>query len=636
VQKRRILNALLVATSTICCGASAATAQSPSVADALALKPIQTNVDYEQPDAAMAARCRLEPLNENGWTGWVVFGPDGRRIRRFADTNKDGDTDLWCYFQGGVEVYRDVDADFDKRADQYRWLGTAGTRIGLDPNEDGTIDSWKTISAQEASAELVAAIANQDVARFERLMISDAELKSLGLDAEWNEKIVTKRRQAIRDFPRFVKDQSAIGASSRWIHFAANMPGTVPAGSAGVEKDLTVYENAIAMFESDRTNGQLVVGTIVRVDDAWRLIDLPQISGADAALADASGFFFSGASLALNDPAASGISGDLQKLVGDLEKIDLALQQASGAAAGKLHDQRADVMESIIAASDPDQRDAWTRQLVDTIGAAIETDSYPDGLNRLARIGQRLAKNNPALQSYIDFQIINSDYALRVSKMSTQKEFAEVQEWRLESLESFVDAHPGTIEEARAMLKIGLAKELEDDSKAAVAWYTKVATNFRDTDEGRKAAGAVRRLESVGRSIALKGKTIDNKTFDIADLRGKPVVVHYWATWCEPCKQDMKLLLALKTRYEKAGLQIVGVNVDGLRADAVRYLNETRLPWTTMFEEGGLDASPLANMLGVQTLPTMLLIDPSGKVVENNIPASQLNEAIDQMVRSKR
>lgn len=636
MDKRKMLASLIASACTLSALSTASWAQSPTVEDALSLKPIQSNVEYERPGSDAISRCKIEPLSENGWTGWVVYGSDGRTLRRFADTNKDGDTDLWCYFQSGVEVYRDIDSDFDKRADQYRWLGTAGTRIGQDPNEDGKIESWSTISAQEVSAELIAAIASGDVTRFERLLLADEEIKSLGVSKELADKLSTKRRQAIREFARFVKEQKSIGNGARWVHFAANMPGTVPAGSAGAEKDLTVYENAVAMFESDKSTGQLLVGTIVKVDDAWRLIDLPQIAGGDGSMADATGFFFSGASLALNDSAAGGISGDLQKLVTDLEKIDLALQQATGSAAARLHEQRVDVMEGIIASSDADQRESWVRQLVDTIGAAVESDTYPKGLERLEKLSVKYGKNAPEIQAYIDFQIVNSEYALRVSKMSTNKDFAEVQEWRLKSLESFVDKHPGTIEEARAMLKIGLAKELEDDSKSAVSWYTKVATNFRNTDEGQKAAGAVRRLESVGREISLKGRTLDNKALDLAQLKGKPVVVHYWATWCEPCKQDMKLLLDLQARYQKAGLTIVGVNVDADRRDAVRYVNESRIPWFQMHEPGGLDGSPLANALGVQTLPTMLLIDANGKVVQNNVPASQLNEEIDSMLRSKR
>jgi len=144
----------------------------------------------------------------------------------------------------------------------------------------------------------------------------------------------------------------------------------------------------------------------------------------------------------------------------------------------------------------------------------------------------------------------------------------------------------------------------------------------------------VRRLESVGREIPLTGSTLDNKPFDLARLKGKPVVIHYWATWCEPCKQDMKVLRELQARYQRAGLQIVGVNVDGVRADAIKFANEAKIAWPTLFAEGGLDASPLASALGVQTLPTMLLIDAKGKVVRHNIAASQLDEEIDRMIRA--
>ena len=51
----------------------------------------------------------------------------------------------------GIEVYRDVDSNFNGKADEYRWLGTAGSRWGIDDNEDGRIDSWKTISPASAN-----------------------------------------------------------------------------------------------------------------------------------------------------------------------------------------------------------------------------------------------------------------------------------------------------------------------------------------------------------------------------------------------------------------------------------------------------------------------------------------------------
>ena len=60
--------------------------------------------------------------------GWVVEDPRGITLRRFLDTNGDGKVDQWCYYKDGLEVYRDIDSDFNGKVDQCRWCSTAGTR----------------------------------------------------------------------------------------------------------------------------------------------------------------------------------------------------------------------------------------------------------------------------------------------------------------------------------------------------------------------------------------------------------------------------------------------------------------------------------------------------------------------------
>ncbi len=180
------------------------------------------------------------------------------------------------------------------------------------------------------------------------------------------------------------------------------------------------------------------------------------------------------------------------------------------------------------------------------------------------------------------------------------------------------------------------AKSLRTKRKTHFEFYKKVALSFQGTQSAEKAAGAVRRLESIGKRVDLEGTSIDGKKFSLAAYRGKPVVLHYWATWCEPCKQDMKLLRQLQARYQRSGLRIVGVNVDQTREMAEDYLNETKLPWTQLFEDGGLESSRLATAFGVQTLPTMMLIDKDSKVVRHNVRAAELEGELDKMFTTKR
>jgi hypothetical protein len=153
----------------------------PSADQALRLRPIQADVDFDMPTAEEIKLCTVRANAEPGQAGWYVYSPGGQLLRRFLDTNGDNRLDRWCYYKGGIEVYRDIDSDFNGKADQYRWLGTAGTRWGLDDGENGVIDRWKMISAEEVTSEVVAALRDRDRARFVRLLPSSDELQSLGL-----------------------------------------------------------------------------------------------------------------------------------------------------------------------------------------------------------------------------------------------------------------------------------------------------------------------------------------------------------------------------------------------------------------------------------------------------------------------
>lgn len=614
-------------------GSATAFAQAPTAEKALTLKPVQKDVPYQEVSGEEAATCRVVDLKEGGWSGWVVETADGTRLRRFVDTNGDKKIDLWCYYDQGIEVYRDIDSDFNGKADQYRWLGTAGTRWGIDKNENGKIDYWKQISAEEVSAELVAALAEKDSERFQRLLATESELKSLGLGESMVSRLAAKATKAAAGFAALAKQQDVVGASARWVQFASTPPGIVPAGTESSTKDLRVYENAVAMFEDSGQGGQLLIGTLLQSGDAWRIIDLPQPVREGEPLAHTPGNFFTpgGASTAALAGRAP-IGAETQELVSNLEQIDRSLASATKPTdQAELNRKRVDVVEQLIAtSSSAAERETWMRQLVDTVSVAVQSGTYPDGLQRLQRFSSELPAGDRELQAYVKFQIINAEY---VKKQAPDADFAKVQEWYLDELTKFVDQFPKSPEAGQALLQLALSREFEEKEKEAIEYYNKVVKAFPTTDMAEKAAGAVRRLESKGRSIEFRGRGLNGEAFDLAKLQGRPVVIHYWATWCEACKQDMKMLRQLQSKYQSAGLQIVGVNVDSTRAQAAEYLKANSAPWIHLYEDGGMESSGLVKQLGVQTLPMMMLIDASGRVVSNNIYAASLDAELAKIAR---
>lgn len=633
----RHFHQLLASLATLAIGVSTpAVAAPPSAQAALALKPVQTDVAYERVPEEGIDNCTVRDVTVPGWSGWEVVAADNTLLRRFADTNDDKKVDLWSYYQSGIEVYRDIDENYNGKADQYRWLGTGGIRWGLDEDEDGRIDRWKQISAEEVTAEVVAALRDGDSERFSALLISKSEIESLGLGTDKREQIVAKSDRAARDFEGLAGRQKTVGPDAKWVQFAAPSPGVVPSGTDGSKRDVIVYENAVAMFEQGDKSGQLMVGTLIQVDQAWRLVELPSVGDGETITQASGNFFTPGGGPTEATANAGAMPRETQKWVADLESIDqkLASAKQSGELA-LLHQRRADVIEQLIGGSeDATERDTWVRQLVDMLGVGAQTNQYPDAVSRLKRVSRDFAGSDENLKAYADYQAINTEYIVR---QTPDADFAEVQKWYLDALSGFVEEYPRTSESAQAWMQLGLSKEFEDKEGEALAFYKRVADSFPNSDAGAKAAGAVRRLESVGQLIDLSGQTIDGKAFRLSSLRGRPVVVHYWATWCGPCQQDMILLRRLQAAYQRAGLQIVGVNVDLTKDQAVQFLQEkdNKLPWTQLFEPGGLESSPLANALGVQTLPTMLLIDASGKVVRHNVRAAELDPEISEMLKRK-
>ena len=609
-----------------------------TVADALKLVPIQRDVVYERPSDAEVANCKLAAEKHGNANGWIVRGPGGQLLRRFQDTNSDNKVDQWCYYHNGVEVYRDIDADFDEKADQYRWLGTAGMRWGLDQDEDGQIDEWKSISAEEATAELVAALRDSDSQRFGCLLLSDTELQSLGLSGEMRKNMVRSVQQAATKFREVAGRQRVVGASTKWVHFSGMRPGVVPAGTSGSTRDLLVYDNAVVMIETSGKPGQLEVGTLVRAGNCWRLIDLPAGIAEGQANAAAGGFFF--ASYNTSDPQGDIVepeeaaSEEVQKLVASLDKLEAEITAATGSGSatglGALHDRRAAILQELAKqAKTAEEKSVWIRQLADTLSAAVQSGTYSRGAEKLdALFGALDSKSD--LAGYVKFRQMSATYATTLQ--DADADFAKVQEQWLGQLEAYVTQYPSTPDAAEAMLQLAIAQEFAGNDDDARRWYKQIEATGSDSLLSKKAEGALRRLDSVGKSIPLRGRLTDGKAFDLNSNLGKVVLVHYWATWCEPCKQDLQILRELQTRYGKRGFSLVGVNLDTDTATLAAYLRQSRLAWPQMHEVGGLDG-PLAVELGVLTLPTMVLIDEKGKVIHRNIHVSEVEGELRKRIR---
>ncbi|NLS96310.1 MAG: redoxin family protein [Planctomycetaceae bacterium] len=627
--------AILALAATLPLGFAAA-AELPSADQALKqYLPIHRDVDIDRPTADEAANCKIFAKKIDGVTAVLVESPDGIVLRSFVDADGNGVVDQWRYYKDGLEVYRDVDSDGNNRADQYRWFHGAGSRWGIDRDEDGKTDAWKVISAEEVTAEIVAALATRDPSRFARVALTPAELGTLGLGAEKENAIQAKIADLEKQFSELAQRQKVMTTPTKWMQFSASRPGIVPAGTAGSKKDLQVYENVVAITETDGKHGQVQIGTLIRVGDAWRAIQLPSVAeNGQEELAASGEFFNKPPTIRQPDMPATAPSDALQTAMSELQELDArSASTTDPGARAKFHEARATLLERIVGMSTTAEDKAmWVSQLADTVSAAVQQGEYDAGVQRLDALLASLKKTGEKnLEAYVAFRKMSAEYGLKMQNAGPT-DFGTIHEQWLKNLEEFAKAYPECPDTAEAMLQLAMAHEFAGDEDQAKEWYDRIVADFSQASQARKAAGAKMRLESVGNVIKFNGKATDGKTVDLSGYRGSVVVIQYWASWCEPCKADMTVLKDLAIRYGKKGFQVLGVNLDSSSQEMKSYLGQNPLPWQQIHEEGGLDSRP-ANELGIHTLPTMILIDQDGRVVNRNVHVAELDTELRRLIR---
>ena len=342
--------------------------------------------------------------------------------------------------------------------------------------------------------------------------------------------------------------------------------------------DLVVYENVVAIVDTEGKDAQVQIGTMIKVGDCWRLIDAPTVPDASAKQTEVagSGFFFVNPPLKNpaqpNEPVAGGPNEKTQKLMDELQKLDDAIARADGREAqAQLNEQRADYFEQVIKEIGDKERPQWIRQMADTVSAAVQSGTYPKGASGSSGSAQSLEKN-PAdgdLAAYVEFRELTAEY---VAGLAT--------------------AEPRICQSARRMAQEprGVRGPASESARRrrrhAPAWHRRgirgtgrqsqalVSADRRQLRRhpGRQESGRARSAGSTAsarRSSWPAAARPANRSISRSS-RGKFVLIHYWATTSEPCKVDLAELKELQAKYAADGFALIGVSLDANRRIARR------------------------------------------------------------------
>jgi thiol-disulfide isomerase/thioredoxin len=213
---------------------------------------------------------------------------------------------------------------------------------------------------------------------------------------------------------------------------------------------------------------------------------------------------------------------------------------------------------------------------------------------------------------------------------------------------------PKSREEAIAKLKAGL-KDFDDAYAAAIKASTSNATRWTaavfnaQAEQVRKLVGAppvenlTNELEALvkatdansedraaaekvlktlkataelkSKPLDLKFTAVDGREVDLAKMRGKVVLIDFWATWCGPCVQELPNVLKAYKELHSKGFEIVGISLDSDQEKLESFVKERGMEWPQYFDGKGWK-NDIATTYDIHSIPAMWLVDQKGMVID--------------------
>jgi thiol-disulfide isomerase/thioredoxin/outer membrane lipoprotein-sorting protein len=135
-------------------------------------------------------------------------------------------------------------------------------------------------------------------------------------------------------------------------------------------------------------------------------------------------------------------------------------------------------------------------------------------------------------------------------------------------------------------------------------------------DAREQAPQSAGRVDLTGKDApAFRGVSLDGKTYTLEALKGRPVLLDFWATWCGPCIKSMPTLDKINETYKGQGLVVLGIDVEETRETVEKFLKTKPIAYPViMGSEAGIPQA-----YGVTGFPTFVLISPEGKVVAHQL-----------------
>jgi len=187
-----------------------------------------------------------------------------------------------------------------------------------------------------------------------------------------------------------------------------------------------------------------------------------------------------------------------------------------------------------------------------------------------------------------------------------------------------------------------------DNADKGKALIEQIKTNYPDTKLGKKAERILQMLDKQSEAKKIQSALAPGATFldfsvkdlngnplSVGALKGKVVLVDFWATWCGPCRAELPNVIATYKKFHAQGFEVIGVSLDSDRDKLDAFLKkQDGMTWAQFFDGQGW-SNALAAKYGVESIPFTVLIGTDGKIIGTELRGEALGAAVEKALAKK-